>query len=541
MANWVADFLARNPDIAALPVYKRAKHSIHFRNPDGSIQAHFVGAPCHYENGPGNWETIDTALVDHGTYHQPTGVPIKYESDAVKVVGGTYSQKPARLVRLRPSNGQIQQFANIPSGGTISGDSVSKSGTGWTHVVRFLESGIKEELTLSQQPSFPGGTQSTDYIMVEEEVAGVTFPDGWIDSEFTVDGYTFYLPKAHDANGDIPCRRWALTSGGVQYIYTGVLVSYLQSASYPVVVDPDFLDSTADGYIYGFDAVYANAHTTTYDLDVTDSKIQVGQSYYTSYKVQRVFLKFDTSSIGAQSIISVNMTLAVLGLSNSEANFDVQIVKQDWSGTDPITYGNMETPYDGCYNGSADDNIWRNTSGIVLNTAYTSGSLSTSWVDTDGSTYYSLRSSLDKSDSVPAGSQFISLYSQEETTESYRPVLTVTYSSTISGSVCWGHSTGVAEANTRTFAGNWTGTGSISGSGDAEVIDLQNTEYLESELVNTGSTTVQLLQNVYDSGDSGALYYKTGSDVAACQADSWHAYSAPFVSLGYVQVRVQYS
>ena len=35
------------------------------------------------------------------------------------------------------------------------------------------------------------------------------------------------------------------------------------------------------------------------------------------------------------------------------------------------------------------------------------------------------------------------------------------------GPVTWGHSTAVAEINTRTFAEGWTGTGAIAGSGDA--------------------------------------------------------------------------
>jgi hypothetical protein len=69
----------------------------------------------------------------------------------------------------------------------------------------------------------------------------------------------------------------------------------------------------------------------------------------------------------------------------------------------------------------------------------------------------------------------------------------------IEGTVCWGHDTDVLEDNTRTFADNWTGTGTISGEGDAETICLAPGEYRESEVVYTGERTVELELNHYAS------------------------------------------
>lgn len=109
----------------------------------------------------------------------------------------------------------------------------------------------------------------------------------------------------------------------------------------------------------------------------------------------------------------------------------------------------------------------------------------------------------------------------------------------ISGSVCWGHDTGVTETNVRDFSGNWTGTGAISGAADAETIDLNSGEYMISEVVNTGVRVVELEQNHYDeTGDDVNMDYRHGADAAACEAASWNDYSAPFQSLGYVQVRL---
>jgi hypothetical protein len=91
----------------------------------------------------------------------------------------------------------------------------------------------------------------------------------------------------------------------------------------------------------------------------------------------------------------------------------------------------------------------------------------------------------------------------------------------------------------RTFADNWTGTGAISGVGDAEIACLNEGEYLESEVVNTGVQTVVLAINQYAAGDTVLIRYRHGATEVACLAAAWNDYTIPFVSLGYVQVRIE--
>jgi len=110
---------------------------------------------------------------------------------------------------------------------------------------------------------------------------------------------------------------------------------------------------------------------------------------------------------------------------------------------------------------------------------------------------------------------------------------------TISGSACWGHSTGVVEDNIRTFLNNWTGTGSVDSSGDGEQLVLGGSEYMESEVVNTGVRHVVLSQNVYASGDTATLKYRHGATEVDCLSASWNIYSSAFESLGYVQLRLE--
>lgn len=99
--------------------------------------------------------------------------------------------------------------------------------------------------------------------------------------------------------------------------------------------------------------------------------------------------------------------------------------------------------------------------------------------------------------------------------------------------------TGVTETNVRTFASNWTGTGTIAGSGDAETISLTEEQNMVSEVVNTGTVTVQLLINVYAAGDTVTVKYRHGATQVACEAAEWTDYVTPFASLGYVQARLE--
>ena len=97
----------------------------------------------------------------------------------------------------------------------------------------------------------------------------------------------------------------------------------------------------------------------------------------------------------------------------------------------------------------------------------------------------------------------------------------------------------MVEDNVRTFTDNWTGTGAIEGAADAEKLALETTEYMISEVVNTGARHVELLQNNYDeTGDNVTMEYRHGATQVACEAEEWIAYAVPFESLGYVQIRM---
>jgi hypothetical protein len=109
--------------------------------------------------------------------------------------------------------------------------------------------------------------------------------------------------------------------------------------------------------------------------------------------------------------------------------------------------------------------------------------------------------------------------------------------------ICWGHDTNVEEDNILDFTGNWTGTGTIAASGDAERIILYPGQYMESEVRFTGGGWYRIIRDKYGLLGSGSplLQYKTGTSEVDCNNDTWHNYTGPFVSEGYIKVRVSYS
>jgi hypothetical protein len=430
MANWVADFLTRNPEQAALPIALRAKHSIHFKRPSGQVEANFTGAPCHFLDTDNLWKPLDTKLVAIGAEYGAPGLRARIAKNGlVRIEGGTYSHKSTRIGIFDPTTKSFTSIKTIPLGSVHEDKIIAESGV-WRRELTLTETGLREEIVIASLPTGTGAGAG-DWLVVETAISGVSVADGWLD-EFTADDFVFPPPRASDASGSIaPCKRFARTLGSIQYIYTGIPVSWLADAVYPVTIDPDFAGDAADGSVQGANAAYATARSTSTSIDTAAAYFQLGQ--IPTYSIDRGFQKWDTSAITAGMIvIQVNQKLTCRN-DNSGHDFDVVIKKQDWSAQDPLAAGNREAAFDGCLAAAADDNIWRNTvngappNDFVINTQYTSGNLNTAWVNRTGYTYYSLISSRDVAASAPTVTDVINIYAQEAATAAYRPILTVVY------------------------------------------------------------------------------------------------------------------
>lgn len=110
---------------------------------------------------------------------------------------------------------------------------------------------------------------------------------------------------------------------------------------------------------------------------------------------------------------------------------------------------------------------------------------------------------------------------------------------TFEGTVCWGHVTGVEESWARHLQGNWTGDGTISGSSDAEKMELDFGQEMVSEARHTNRGTFVLKQNYYQSGIGAILYYRTAVAKFLLDEESWSLYDESITSLGWVQLKLE--
>ncbi|MGE5041462.1 MAG: hypothetical protein ACM3IJ_01005 [Candidatus Levyibacteriota bacterium] len=198
----------------------------------------------------------------------------------------------------------------------------------------------------------------------------------------------------------------------------------------PVPATVTITSSSLDGFVEGSYTDYATAHSTANYDEMPYTYFYVGQDFYLGwYYVDRGILKFDTSVLGAGAqIVQANLTLTAVG-DASNTDFDVEIAKLNWAAQEDYDSNptSLQTVFSNCISATADNSIWRNTSGMSQNTPYASGNLDTSWINKTGSTYYCLRSSNDRTSSTPTVQEYLFIAASENGTPAFRPTLTIQY------------------------------------------------------------------------------------------------------------------
>ena len=427
MANWVADYLART---VGAEIVGRAKNALHVRAGD-AIQAHILGSPIHYEDAPGIWLPIDDALVDLAGLYSFKGCPVTVTPDGlVTLVGTQYWQQTDNIGIFNQANRNFSPLLTLPSGSRDGNALVRTVPTWGEHRLYLTPRGLREELMMLRAPA--GGTN--DWLVIRSAIGGKTWGDGFVSDTVLSGNFYSPLPGGEDANRlPIPIRRYARVVGGVQYLYTGIKISDLQGAAFPIVFDPDFTSGTGDGKIQGSSTTYATARSTSTQFRTNLTTRDFGQVLAAgTYYLNRGFLAFDTSSIGAGSTVTaVTLTLTIITNFTATATWTLLINKQDWSAQDPISDANREAAYDNVLTATQDDNSWSAVTPTTpaVNTPTASGALATAYVNKTGTTYYSTISDRELAATTPTDAEYADFAMSEHATSAYRPTLNVTYTS----------------------------------------------------------------------------------------------------------------
>lgn len=163
--------------------------------------------------------------------------------------------------------------------------------------------------------------------------------------------------------------------------------------------------SEDDGWVRGVSTNYTTSRSTADSVNTSNISIGCGQILSgPTYLTYRSFLKFNTSILGTSIVLRARLRLYITSAEVEE----IVIVKQDWSGQDPLASNNMQVAFENCLTEDK-DKTW---TGIRTGVLY-SPDLDVSWINRIGDTYYSLLTPNDLNAVEPLTLETIFFYSSE--------------------------------------------------------------------------------------------------------------------------------
>lgn len=219
-----------------------------------------------------------------------------------------------------------------------------------------------------------------------------------------------------------------LQYNGNYYLLSGLKVVDLNDMTFPIVIDPTLTvySSLSDGHIMNDGTQYASVHDAT-SGSVLDgaSTFRIGQNYnpvpFPSYTIWRGFVFFDTSSIPSNMVITSATLSLYKDADLSPTDFD--IVVQNGQPTyphDPLQGSDYNKNH---YSGDGGSLNMVNFSGGYNDISLTNYS----WINTDGTTKFCLRSSRDIDGNVPTGNEYVTVCSSDYPLGGRSPKLVIEY------------------------------------------------------------------------------------------------------------------
>ena len=297
--NWTEAFLAKN-NLSKNPIKRRLRNGIVFKEKGHGETAVFQVQPVNYlENGI--WRPIDVTLQnDIGNLKGAPGLAPRITEDGeIRFVNKSMRMKTQSIGILTLADKSYQTVRDIPDG-YVDGNRIIRQTQSYLHETILTEKGVKEQITIHQKPKNLSG----DFMVLETEIYDTSMPDNLSGiSLIEKEGLIIGGGSAWDSSGEntIPLKMRVVNHGGNRLvIYTGVPVSWLDEAVYPVVIDPTYSEQP-DG-TDGVDSYIAFLqNSTNYGSSVI---MLIGEMNTGSSQLHRSLIKFDLTSIPTASPIS---------------------------------------------------------------------------------------------------------------------------------------------------------------------------------------------------------------------------------------------
>jgi hypothetical protein len=231
-------------------------------------------------------------------------------------------------------------------------------------------------------------------------------------------------PTATDAAGNTVAGTIRLIKRGTNLYSVSIQIPWpwLQTAMYPVVVDPTtYYGAADDGYIYG-QGLAAVAHATSYGSDATSTVFRVGVEVASGVNTfWRSFLSFVTSGITANYIVTA-ATLQVQCYGATSGGSNMCYLKQcNWATS---LSANREADYDAC--DAADNDLWQKNINAMGSNAKYIYAVDLSYIKTAGTTKYAFKCELDSGGYLAPMASYVDFFSFGSATQASRPQLSIT-------------------------------------------------------------------------------------------------------------------
>lgn len=301
MATWEDQYKLEEQSHFNRPIRNRLKNGMEFNLPQGRIATVLQNKPVNYLEA-GVWTPIDKTLQLASGKYSGVGTPgVLLPTGEVQFTGKQLSHKSLGVGEFTPGTEVYNEVVDFGNGAVLDESLVWDDGV-YKFTRRIIEDGVKEEVEVAVKPAGLSG----ELFAIETEVLdifGDNPPSGeLIGSYVSGDGTVIYPGVAWDADGEmIPVQMYVVDLPNPKRfkLYAGVPVSWMDTAVYPVVIDPTFSvqpDATA-----GFDnRIQNNLPNNNYGT----ATVMASGETLSGATTYRALIKFDLSSIPSNAVIS---------------------------------------------------------------------------------------------------------------------------------------------------------------------------------------------------------------------------------------------
>lgn len=282
-----------------LPIERRTRNGLIFRQGASRI-AYLSNYPLHHKvNGIVRPITTDWEIGTSGELGVPGLSPRIMDDGEIQFVGNPFRHKTIGVGLIKTNPFEVVVSTNFLSGYRSGNQYIRDRGIFSHRFTLHERNRVKEDLVIQEKPPSLDG----DYFVIVSKIFDAGFPtDQQIPNGLVYgDTYVFENGNAYDADGKHhPVTQYVRTVGSQKFLLSGVPTSWLDTATYPVVIDPTY--SSQPDATDGYDTtIFLDSPDTNYGTSIALEQIRDSGS---PDEYSSILIKFNLDTIPAGSLVN---------------------------------------------------------------------------------------------------------------------------------------------------------------------------------------------------------------------------------------------